>query len=245
MIEDDPLQSRVYERILVGGNYEAGVYGDPLVFLASTGASPPPDLLLIDILLPNLDGLSLCVRLAQDAEWCLVPAILMTSATSPDLLRAAERLPLPPEAVLAKPLDARALLRAVRRVLAAEDPHLRFRRLQRRRLSLTLRIQRDLLAGARIEENLPGTSDPTERPGDPEPCLVRLRAALETIEAEMDQVQATLLRGCAAGSPAPRPSADGLFGPHLPGPAGVGRFHGDFRSRLDSEPPDLGSPNDF
>jgi len=141
VIEDDPVQRKLYGRVLGGGTYSVVGFGSPAEFFTAQPQLQPPDLMLIDVLLPGMDGLSVTARLEQDPLWCVVPVILMTASPTPDLVRASQRLPVPPEGFLAKPADPRAILRLVRTVIAAEDPAHLLRKLQRHRLSLTISLQ--------------------------------------------------------------------------------------------------------
>jgi CheY-like chemotaxis protein len=193
ILEDDPVQAQLLERILIGGNYDADSIGDPRALLCAMDAQPVPDLLLADILLPHVDGLTTCVRLAEDPRWCLLPTILMTSSSDPALLRAAERLPVPPEAVLTKPLDPMSLLRWVRRTLAADEPLLRLHFLQRRRLSLTLRL-RQVNHPGRVDA-IPAAPDLFSSPADDRGAVTaRLRLSLRGVEDEINRIQGILRR---------------------------------------------------
>jgi CheY-like chemotaxis protein len=66
-----------------------------------------PDLLLMDLIMPNMDGWELLARLREDSELARVPKVVMTAWPRPDDL---------PEgvSVLSKPFEWDALLHVVR-----------------------------------------------------------------------------------------------------------------------------------
>jgi len=41
--------------------------------------SPPPDLILLDVTMPVMDGFEVCRRLNTDAATCDIPVIFLTS----------------------------------------------------------------------------------------------------------------------------------------------------------------------
>jgi CheY-like chemotaxis protein len=77
--------------------------------------SAPPDIVLIDIQMPDGDGLSLCSRLRQLARQCGHPfrAVLMTGYSTPELEAAAQAAGA--AAVIAKPFSTHQLLQALER----------------------------------------------------------------------------------------------------------------------------------
>jgi CheY-like chemotaxis protein len=66
-----------------------------------------PDVLLLDLLLPRMDGWQLLAHLAQDRELARLPKIVMTALPSP--------IHLPGVPIVRKPFDWNALLGIVRR----------------------------------------------------------------------------------------------------------------------------------
>lgn len=78
----------------------------------------PPDLVLADLLMPNLDGFGLCEALRADPKLRRLPVLILTSnrdpATERRLLAAGAR------EVLQKPIQPKPLHEAIRRNLPPE-----------------------------------------------------------------------------------------------------------------------------
>lgn len=82
IIEDDPLVVKVLKRILTPERgYEARVLADPAGAVADAAARPP-DLVLLDILLPGADGRQILEALRRDPATAAVPVIVMSGLGS-------------------------------------------------------------------------------------------------------------------------------------------------------------------
>lgn len=78
LVEDDPLMIRMYQRKLASDGYEVGmaVNGeDGLVKLRSFR----PDLVLLDIMMPKLNGLQVLERMKADPTISSIPVIILTN----------------------------------------------------------------------------------------------------------------------------------------------------------------------
>ncbi|MDT3711635.1 response regulator [Pseudomonas sp. JL972] len=77
--------------------------------------SPPPDLTLMDIMLPYHDGLELIERLRAQPGWERVPVLMLTAkAREVDIVRALE---LGADDYVTKPFQPEELLARIRRLL--------------------------------------------------------------------------------------------------------------------------------
>jgi len=78
--EDDPSQAEVVRRYLSAEGHETVVVHDGLTALAQVRRRPP-DLLVLDVMMPGLDGLTLCQILRQESE---VPILMLTARAGED-----------------------------------------------------------------------------------------------------------------------------------------------------------------
>jgi putative two-component system response regulator len=77
LIVDDTPQSRsILERLLAG--YAISVASDGVEALALLKSEPAPNLILMDVLMPRMDGFEACRRLKADASLRDIPVILIT-----------------------------------------------------------------------------------------------------------------------------------------------------------------------
>jgi CheY-like chemotaxis protein len=74
-----------------------------------------PDLILLDLRLPDRDGLEVCAQLADARETCFIPVIILTGMEDPDLLRRARAAGC--HFFLHKPFDPNVLLTLIRQAL--------------------------------------------------------------------------------------------------------------------------------
>ena len=135
MIEDDRRLAEMVRAYLAGAGLEVAVAGDAAAGLAHL-ARAPADLVLLDLMLPDADGLDVCRRIRAMSA---VPIIMATARG--DLADRIVGLELGADDYLAKPFDPRELLARIRAVLrrhaeagrpagTAGAPPLRFGRLE-------------------------------------------------------------------------------------------------------------------
>ena len=80
-----------------------------------------PDLILLDVMMPKLDGFEVCRRLKGDASLPFMPIILVTAkADSTDIVAG---LDAGADEYLTKPIDQQALVARVRSVLRTKALH--------------------------------------------------------------------------------------------------------------------------
>lgn len=79
LVVDDSAQNvELLTALMRAEGYEVVSAADGLEGLAQVAASPP-DLILLDIMMPKLDGYAVCRRLKQEAATCLIPIVLLTA----------------------------------------------------------------------------------------------------------------------------------------------------------------------
>ena len=77
LVEDNP-DNRLLVEVILGEQYEIRSYGDGASALAAF-AVDPPDLALLDISLPGLDGPAVLARMRGDPRLASIPAVALTA----------------------------------------------------------------------------------------------------------------------------------------------------------------------
>jgi two-component system cell cycle response regulator len=86
IIDDDKSQVAALAHRLESQGYQTlvaheGLHGFGLA------QSERPDLVLLDLCLPDVDGLQVCERLADSPETCGIPIIILSGVERPDIVR--------------------------------------------------------------------------------------------------------------------------------------------------------------
>lgn len=85
--EDDPAIANMLVRVL-SRHYEVEHAASGAAALARAGAPPPPHLLMLDVMMPELDGFSVAQAVRGIAHLKQVPIIFLTARTAPtDIIR--------------------------------------------------------------------------------------------------------------------------------------------------------------
>jgi CheY-like chemotaxis protein len=111
VVDDDPDCRDAVRAVLENAGYrvaEAKDGRDALAFVQQ--AVEKPALLLLDLMMPTMDGWQLRARLRSDPDLAAIPIVIMTAHAG--VLRAVSNAT-PDTPVLAKPIDAARLLRTV------------------------------------------------------------------------------------------------------------------------------------
>ena len=109
--EDDPKQAELLRRYLEHEGHMVTVVGDGRAALDAI-RSDPPDLLVLDVMMPRVDGLDVCRVLRRDSD---LPVLMLTArSTEDDLLLG---LDLGADDYLTKPYSPRELAARIRTLL--------------------------------------------------------------------------------------------------------------------------------
>jgi len=83
VIEDHPPTVELLRLVLQTGGYEVAIALDGPVGLRKAAAEHP-DLILLDVMMPELDGFEVCRRLKADPATCRIPVIMVSVKASPE-----------------------------------------------------------------------------------------------------------------------------------------------------------------
>lgn len=128
VVDDERAVRESLRRALDLEGYETELAGDGEEALALLGGEPQPDAVILDVLMPGVDGLEVCRRLRADGNQ--VPVLMLTARAEVDSKVAG--LDAGADDYLAKPFALAELLARVRALLRragngqAEDEVLRF-----------------------------------------------------------------------------------------------------------------------
>lgn len=87
--EDDPAAANVLETLLGRVGYEVAVASDGSEALQMLEAGPPPDVLLLDWMLPEISGLEICYRVRERWDPISLPILMVTAKTDAESISAA------------------------------------------------------------------------------------------------------------------------------------------------------------
>lgn len=118
VVEDDPLTVQILRRMLEKASYSVECRMDGEEGLSAARALKPA-LLVLDFMLPSLDGLEICRTLKEDAATSKIP-VLMLSAAADEHLEADARA-VGVDGFLPKPVDMRSLIDTVGLLIGAQE----------------------------------------------------------------------------------------------------------------------------
>lgn len=117
LIEDNPADRDLVAAYLQQGDYTIESAEDGAVGV-SLATAQPPDLILLDLYLPDLDGYQVCRLLREDPRTQMVPVIMITG--SADLTLHSQAYAAGARACIPKPVSRQALLSTLDAVLVSQ-----------------------------------------------------------------------------------------------------------------------------
>ena len=118
LLVDDSATSRLMHRIIVAKHTNYTVVcaqdGDQALKLAN---SEKPDLILMDIMMPGMNGLEVCRRLREQKETSSVPIVMLTFRTGKESVQRGVASGC--TAYLTKPVEEKELLTTLQRYLGS------------------------------------------------------------------------------------------------------------------------------
>jgi two-component system alkaline phosphatase synthesis response regulator PhoP len=118
VVDDEPDLLELVHYTLMRAGYEVGCVKSGEEALAQV-QTRPPDLIVLDLLLPGLDGLEICMRLKRDPQTAAIPIVMLTARSEEaDVVTGLE---LGADDYLTKPFSPRVLAARVKAVLRRQQ----------------------------------------------------------------------------------------------------------------------------
>jgi DNA-binding response OmpR family regulator len=117
VVDDEPMARSMLRLILVRAGFEVREAEDGKAALSEVDRSLP-DLMILDIMMPGIDGFEVCERLRADESTNNLPIIMLSAKTDSESVK--RGLNLGANKYLTKPVGPDELTRHVREVLHIE-----------------------------------------------------------------------------------------------------------------------------
>jgi DNA-binding response OmpR family regulator len=114
IVDDEPLTRNLLRLMLERAGFAILEAEDGLKALEVV-ANASPDVLLLDVMMPNMDGITVCETLRAQAKTAVLPIILLSARTSPEAVRMG--LEAGANEYLGKPVSRNELISTIREVL--------------------------------------------------------------------------------------------------------------------------------
>jgi class 3 adenylate cyclase len=119
-VDDTPANVHILQARLAANGYDVVTATDGEEALAAV-RDTQPDLILLDVMMPKLDGIEVCRRLRADAALPFIPIIMVTAKSDPkDIVAGLEA---GGDEYLTKPVDQAALVARVKSMLRIKRLH--------------------------------------------------------------------------------------------------------------------------
>ena len=119
LVEDEAVQAELAQRVLERAGFSVRRAGDGPLALEALAEDPLPDLVLLDVMLPKIDGFEVLKRIRADQRTRPVPVIMLTSFSRDlDAVRGRE---LGADDYIIKPLMETDFLRRVAKLTRARS----------------------------------------------------------------------------------------------------------------------------
>ena len=118
IVDDDERNIRLISAILANYGYPFDTARDGIEAIEKTGLYKP-DLILLDIMMPKMDGYEVCKRLRENPETAHIPIVMLTALTDRDSM--VNGLEIGANDFLTKPVNAAELMIRTRNLLRIKE----------------------------------------------------------------------------------------------------------------------------
>lgn len=119
LVDDEPNLRELLRQMLELGGFDVVEAEDGLEALEKL-EMVAPDVMILDVMMPNLDGVSLCKKLRAGTDFAGLPIIMVSGKTQHKAVQ--EGLAAGANQYLCKPITVQELLQSVQSVLPAPSP---------------------------------------------------------------------------------------------------------------------------
>jgi class 3 adenylate cyclase/CheY-like chemotaxis protein len=119
VVDDTPQNVRLLEAVLTGRGYEVMAASSGEEALATIAAGRP-DMVLLDIVMPEMDGYEVCRRLRADPSTAVLPVVMITASGEQEKVKAIEA---GADDFIPKPFDQAELIARIRSLLRIKRYH--------------------------------------------------------------------------------------------------------------------------
>lgn len=120
VVDDEPDVVTLIERTLTGEGFEVFTAYDGISAL-DIAAIDRPQVIVLDIMMPMMNGYETCLQLKSDPETRQIPVLCLTSAHSADVREKAQKAGA--QALLIKPIMPAELVAQIKRYLPGGERH--------------------------------------------------------------------------------------------------------------------------
>ena len=118
VVDDEPMTRDLIRLMLQRAGFKVREAEDGEDALRRIEADGAPDVFILDVMMPNMDGLTLCRELRQKADTAMTPVIMLSAKTAQSAVN--EGLEAGANKYLTKPIARTELIENLKNVLGIE-----------------------------------------------------------------------------------------------------------------------------
>ena len=121
VVDDEPAFASIVQANLEREGFEVDVAYDGVEGLEKVKANPP-DAIVLDVMMPEMDGYQMCSALKGDDSWCNIPVVLLTAVAdhvTSTRYSHADGMATEADDYLPKPASAEQITESIKRLITA------------------------------------------------------------------------------------------------------------------------------